>query len=160
MGQPEIWEYQKSVVNKNGLRAHLQLNSMLVGGAWDEAQQGYELQFERTAQDGSGTGVVETVFADILIAATGGSWSVPRLPTDKELPGMDDFKGEIFHTANYRKDVDLSGKRVGVVGNAASGCQIVPVIAEDPTTHVINFGRSSQWFIHRVSCQPQARSQF
>lgn len=161
MEQPEILEYQKSVVAKHGLRAHLHLNSMLVGGTWDDARQGYSLVIETIdPSTGKGTGDINTVFADVLVKATGGSWSVPKLPTEKEFPGLNTFKGEVMHSSGYRKDVDLKGKRVGVVGNAASGCQIVPVIAEDPTTQVVNFGRTQQWFVTRVSfpVSPETRS--
>lgn len=132
---------------------------MIVGGGWDDARQGYELRIERTVmKEGvtgttaiSGTGEEETVFASVIIAATGGSWSVPQLPTSKDLPGIESFSGQVFHSASWRSDVDLKGKTVGVIGNGASATQIVPVISEDETTKVVNFCRSAQWFITRVS---------
>lgn len=132
---------------------------MLVGATWDDARQGYELHIERTISpettpySGSTvkrSGEVEVVFANVIVQATGGSWSVPKFPTAQEFPGLDDFKGEVFHTAAWRADVELKGKRVGVIGNGATSAQIVPVIAKDPTTEVINIARNPQWFIERV----------
>lgn len=161
-GREELWQYQKDVVDRNGLRAHLQLNSMLVDAVWDDARQGYELRFERTVPSeltpysGStvkGTGEIEVAFANVLIQAVGGSWSVPKFPTEKQFPGLHDFKGEVFHTAAWRSDVDLKGKRVGVIGNGATACQVVPALAKEPTTQIINFGRTPQWLVERV-CLP------
>lgn len=132
---------------------------MIVGGAWDDTRQEYELRIERTVtKEGmtgaaaiSGTGEIETIFASVIIAATGGSWSVPQLPTSKDLPGIELFSGQVFHSASWRNDVDLRGKTVAIVGNGASATQIVPVVSEDDTTKVVNFCRSPQWFITRVS---------
>lgn len=159
-GRDEIWAYQKDVVDRTGLRAHLRTNVMLVGAAWDAARSGYELQLERTVSDPSSpysggavtkSGDVEVVFVNFLITANGGSWSLPKFPTPEEFPGLNDFKGEVFHTAAWRTDVDLKGKRVGVIGNGATGAQLVPALAKEPTTQVINIARTPQWFIERVN---------
>ena len=61
---------------------------------------------------------------EALVSAAGG-FTEPHYPDD--IPGIDKFKGPIFHSARWRKDVDLSNKTVGVVGNAASGYFAPPV---------------------------------
>jgi cation diffusion facilitator CzcD-associated flavoprotein CzcO len=161
-GRDEIWQYQKDVVQRNGLRPHIELNRMLIAANWDDERHGYELHIERTAQPDNhrtnsscsivGTGDVEVVFVDILIQAVGGSWSVPKLPTSCDLPGLEEFRGVVFHSAAWRTDVNLKNKRVGVIGNGASACQIVPAISEEPSTQVVNFGKTPQWFAARVGC--------
>ncbi|KAF8321564.1 FAD/NAD(P)-binding domain-containing protein [Clavulina sp. PMI_390] len=99
------------------------------------------------------TGELETVFADVLIQAIGGAWTIPKIPTAKDFPGLDDFEGPIFHSAAWRSDIDLKGKRVGVVGNAATGCQIVSALSKDPDVKVVNFARTPQWFVERPQVQ-------
>src|SRR5207302_10773087 len=62
--------------------------------------------------------------ADVLITACG-QLSVPKLPP---VAGLERFAGPAFHTARWRHDVDLSGKRVAVVGTGCSAIQVVPAI--------------------------------
>ncbi len=61
-----------------------------------------------------------------------------------DLDGLDSFRGPVFHTAEWRGDVDLTGKRVAVVGTGASAMQVVPAVA-DRTAHLTVFQRSPQW---------------
>jgi len=68
----------------------------------------------------------------------------------KDLPGKDVFKGEAWHSARWRDDVPLSGKKVGIIGNGCSSAQIIPELAKDPTTQILNFCRTPQWYVERV----------
>ncbi|RYE80201.1 MAG: NAD(P)/FAD-dependent oxidoreductase, partial [Myxococcales bacterium] len=65
------------------------------------------------------------VTARYLVSGAGGL-SEPRLP---DIRGIEDFRGEIFHSARWNHDVDLAGKRVAVIGTGASAIQIVPKVA-------------------------------
>ena len=55
-----------------------------------------------------------------------GQLHVPKTPA---FEGQADFKGDAFHSAEWKKGYDLTGKRVGVIGTGASAVQIVPTIA-------------------------------
>ncbi|KAI0256955.1 hypothetical protein BJV78DRAFT_1168189 [Lactifluus subvellereus] len=59
------------------------------------------------------------------------------------------FRGDAWHSAEWRHDVVLAGKRVGVIGNGCSAAQFVPQISKDPSVEVINFCRSPQWYTSR-----------
>jgi len=83
---------------------------------------------------------------EVVISAMGGFMS-PVFPRD--VPGKEEFKGVSFHSARWRHDVPLAGKRIGVIGNACSAAQLIPNIAKDPTVEVINFARTPQWFVPR-----------
>lgn len=54
---------------------------------------------------------------EVIISAMGGFMS-PAFPRD--VLGKEDFKGVSFHSARWRHDVPLAGKRIGVIGNACS----------------------------------------
>ena len=58
-----------------------------------------------------------------MIAAAG-PWNQPLVP---DIPGLDGFAGEVFHSSRWNHDYDLSGKRVAVVGTGASAVQFVPL---------------------------------
>jgi cation diffusion facilitator CzcD-associated flavoprotein CzcO len=83
--------------------------------------------------------------ADVLIAACG-QLSIPHVPP---LPGLDQFAGPAFHTAEWRHDVDLSGKRVAVVGTGCSAIQVVPAIAPH-VAHLDVYQRSPGWTIPKL----------
>jgi len=82
----------------------------------------------------------QTLTADAVITAVG-QLNRPKIPP---LPGLDAFRGPLFHSARWPADLDVTGKRVAVVGTGASAMQIVPAIAER-AGHVTVFQRSPQW---------------
>jgi cation diffusion facilitator CzcD-associated flavoprotein CzcO len=55
-----------------------------------------------------------------------GPLTEPALPN---IEGLDGFEGEVFHSARWNHDYDLTGKRVAVIGTGASAIQIIPELA-------------------------------
>ena len=103
-----------------------------------------------TYDDGSAIWRVATssgeVFeADVLVPAVG-QLSRPAVPP---IPGLDTFAGPSFHSAQWRHDVDLAGKRVAVVGTGASAIQFVPRIRRD-AAHVRVFQRSAPYVVPKL----------
>lgn len=88
------------------------------------------------------TAVGETLEADVLIPAVG-QLSRPAMP---DLPGLDTFTGPAFHSARWDHDVDLTGKRVGVIGTGASAAQFVPHVASQATELTV-FQRTPPWVV-------------
>ena len=84
------------------------------------------------------------VSADVVITASGGL-SEPRLP---EIEGIESFEGELFHSARWNHDYDLTGKRVAVIGTGASAIQIVPEIAKQ-VEHLDLYQRTPPWVMPR-----------
>ena len=64
-----------------------------------------------------------------LVVSATGPLTEPKLP---DIPGLADFPGKVFHSAQWDHDYDLEGKRVAVVGTGASAIQIVPEIQQRP----------------------------
>jgi cation diffusion facilitator CzcD-associated flavoprotein CzcO len=114
--QAELLQYARDVVDRFGLRQHLRLGTAVTSVRWLDGQARYEL---RTA-DG------KTEHFDAVISAVG-LLSVPRIP---DWPGLDTFAGTTFHTAGWEPDIDLTGKRVAVVGTGSTAAQVVPAVAE------------------------------
>lgn len=67
------------------------------------------------------------------------------------IPGLEDFKGQVTHSARWDHSFDYSNKRIAVIGNGSSGIQIVPQMAKLPGTEVTNFIRGPTWVTYRVS---------
>ena len=103
------------------------------GADWDAAAGNWVLDTSRG-----------TYTADVLVAA-GGPLTEPSVP---KLPGLETFGGEVFHSARWNHDYDLTGKRVAVIGTGASAVQFVPRIAPDVARlHV--FQRTAPWVVPR-----------
>ena len=109
--QKDIYEYWVSLAKKYGLYDNIILNRKVISAKWDDMAQEYEIVTEDTT-----TGEQSRCTAHILISAIG-VLETPRFPS---IAGLESFNGEMFHSARWNADVDLRGKRVGVVGNAAS----------------------------------------
>ena len=86
-------------------------------------------------------GTVDAVEVDAVISATG-QLNRPHLP---EIPGRDTFAGTAFHSARWPAGLDLTGKRVAVIGTGASAAQFIPIVAEQAAELVI-FQRTPAWF--------------
>ena len=113
--QPEILEYIKAVVDRHDIRRHVQLATEVVAAAWDDECTKWRVTL--------GSGREESV--DILCSAQG-MFNQIRWP---DIEGLDSFAGDAFHTGRWRDDVSLAGKRVAVIGTAATSVQMLPVIA-------------------------------
>lgn len=154
-GQPEIQQYIKNLVDQNDLRKHIQFNTRVHNAVWSESEQLYDIDLLSTTgnhwQDDSDNEKprppLVPIKAQAIISAIGGL-HVPLIP---DIKGIHTFAGPLFHSAEWRHDVDLKGKRIGIIGNGASACQIVPAISEDPMVNVVTFCRTPTWFVPRVS---------
>lgn len=111
----EIQEYLLGLVEKWKLRSHLRLNTEIVDARFDEAGAKWTL----TTDDDS------CVTARVVISGVGGLVD-PSLP---DIKGIESFGGEVFHTARWSHEHDLTGRNVAVIGTGASAVQVVPSIA-------------------------------
>ncbi len=85
-------------------------------------------------------GATESMHCDVLLSAVG----VLNRPIMPKLPGLEQFGGVSFHSAEWPEDLHLAGKRVAIVGTGASSMQITPAIA-DTVSELTVFQRSPQW---------------
>ncbi|HEX2578218.1 MAG TPA: NAD(P)/FAD-dependent oxidoreductase [Aquihabitans sp.] len=131
--QPELQSYFHSVMVKHDLEPHIRFETEVVGATWDEAGATWAVRV-RTA------GTEEVLEARAIISAVG-QLNRPHVP---EIAGQDAFAGPAFHSARWDHDLDLTGKRVAMIGAGASGFQIAPAIAEE-VGHLTVFQRTAQW---------------
>jgi cation diffusion facilitator CzcD-associated flavoprotein CzcO len=133
-GQAEILAYIQGVARDHGMLPHVRLNTAVAGAEYDAARAEWHV---RTAD-----GAVD-VF-DIFIPAVG-QLSRPVIP---DFPGLEGFAGPRFHSAAWDHTVDLAGKRVALVGCAASAVQILPELTKI-ALHVDVYQRTPNWLVPR-----------
>ncbi len=132
--QAEIQTYMEDCARKYDVAPHIRFSTEIASARFDEAHAVWRLR----------TAAGEEIVADVLVSAVG-QLNRPNVPT---IPGLESFRGERFHSARWRHDVDLAGKRVGVIGNAASAIQFIPQIAPK-VGHLAIFQRSANWMLPR-----------
>ncbi|MEH6491578.1 flavin-containing monooxygenase [Halopseudomonas sp.] len=130
--QPEIHDYIQHCTNKYQLRSRLRLNCDVSSAEFDEAEGHWNVT----------TGAGDTLRCRTLITACG-QLNRPLMPN---LDGIENFAGTAFHSARWRSDVDLGGKRVAVIGTGASAIQFVPQIVPQVASLDL-FQRSAPWVI-------------
>jgi cation diffusion facilitator CzcD-associated flavoprotein CzcO len=112
----EVKQYIDDYVVKYDLARHLRFDSEVMARTWDEQNHVWRLR----VNGGETT-------ARFVVSAIGAFVD----PKPCELPGLDDFGGQVIHSARWDHDVDLKGRRVAIVGTGASAVQIIPAIARD-----------------------------
>ena len=132
--QPVLLKYFQGIADKYDLRQKIRFSTMVEELAWDEARAVWRATLQ--GPDGK----TETLEANVVVTAVG-QLNRPRYP---DIEGRDSFAGPAFHSAEWRHDVDLKGKRVAVIGTGASAYQFVPEIAPDVAQMTV-FQRSPPW---------------
>jgi cation diffusion facilitator CzcD-associated flavoprotein CzcO len=133
-GQAEILDYVRDVAARYGIDKLVRLNTAVRGAVFNAGDLTWSVE--------TGDGAVEKF--DIFIPAVG-QLAIPSVP---DLTGLEDFQGPRFHSASWDHSVDLAGKRVGVIGSAASAVQLIPELAKI-AAGVGVFQRTANWVIPR-----------
>ena len=134
--QPDILGYIEDVVDREGLAGLIRTGTEVTDAVWDESTARWQVRTR--AADGTTT----TYAAELLVSAVG-QLSRPHIPN---LPGLETFDGPAFHSAEWDHDVDLTGKRVVVVGTGASAIQFVPHL-QRRAAHVTVIQRSAPYVV-------------
>jgi 4-hydroxyacetophenone monooxygenase len=132
--QPVLLDYFRDVAERHNLRRKIRFQTIVESLTWDDARSLWRARLR-----GPG-GAEETVEANAVITAVG-QLNRPRYP---EIEGRESFEGPSFHSAEWRHDVDLTGKRVAVIGTGASAFQFVPEIAPKVASLKV-FQRTPPW---------------
>jgi cation diffusion facilitator CzcD-associated flavoprotein CzcO len=133
-GWREIQDYILDTTHKHGLRPHIRFGCAVNAAHFDPATGSWAIGIE------SG----ETLTARHFVLAAG-PLHRPQIP---QLPGLEKFRGRVFHSARWDHDYDLAGKRVASLGTGGSAIQYCPEIAPAVAQlHV--FQRTPGWVIPR-----------
>ncbi|MDT5095520.1 MAG: 4-hydroxyacetophenone monooxygenase [Mycobacterium sp.] len=138
--QPEILQYLNDVCDRHGIAGHVRFDTEVVSATWHDDSASWAVETRHA------DGATETLTARGLICAVG-QFSNSSTP---DIKGAKDFERPAFHTSKWDDSVDLTGKRVAVIGAGATGFQLVPSIA-DITEHVDVYQRTAQWMTPNLS---------
>jgi cation diffusion facilitator CzcD-associated flavoprotein CzcO len=125
---PEIQRYLVEVSEEHDLRRHIEFGATITEATWQGDR------WDLLTSSG------EEISASAVVFATGFLHHL-RMPN---LEGMHDFQGQWFHSSQWPQDLDVRGKRIGIVGTGSSGIQLVSELAYQDC-HVTQFVRTPQW---------------
>ena len=130
---PEIRAYWQDVARRNDVYSKLRLTTKVTGLYWEPQRAQWRVEIDAK-------GCKSTEYFDFVVQAIGrfNSWRLP------EYPGMDKFKGPLFHSSNYDQSFDHRGKTVATIGNGASGIQITPALQKE-CVRIDHYVRSPTW---------------
>ncbi|AZI35659.1 putative steroid monooxygenase [Caenibius tardaugens NBRC 16725] len=126
--QPELERYANHVADRFDLRGHIRLSTVVTHMRFDETANRWHVHTDKG----------DHFLCRYVIAATG-SLSAANSP---DWPDRDLFRGDIYHTTQWpREGLDLSGKRVGLIGTGSTGIQAAPILAQQ-AEHLTVFQRT------------------
>src|SRR4051794_10005736 len=131
--QSEIQDYLRSVAAKYNVGDKHLFETEVTLAQWDIDEQRWLV--DTTSGNFS---------ADVLVGAVG-ALCEPALP---DIKGIENFQGELFHSARWNHDAELKGKRVAIIGTGASAIQIGPAIAGE-VGHLDVYQRTAPWVMPR-----------
>lgn len=140
VSQPEISGYAEMLTDHIGARDKIRFSRKVVELKYLESDGVWRISTVDTE-----TGEPADVVTGHHVVSANGPLSSPRMP---ELGGMELFKGESFHTAQWDSNAQLAGKRVGVIGTGASAAQVITTIADEVETLTV-FQRTPTWCLRR-----------
>ncbi|MBB3084407.1 flavin-containing monooxygenase [Geodermatophilus sabuli] len=132
LDQPDILDYLNHVVDRFDLRRDIELDTEVIRAVFDEDSSLWTV----TTADGREFTSRYVVNALGLLART----NIP------DIPGRDSFAGTLVHTNAWPHDLDITGKRVGVIGTGSTGTQFI-VAAARTAGHLTVFQRSPQYCV-------------
>jgi 4-hydroxyacetophenone monooxygenase len=132
--QPLLWNYFRKVTDKYGLRQYMRFQTEVIESIYDEMHALWKTRVRD--RDGN----EETIVSNVVITAVG-QLSRPRLP---DIKGIETFKGQSFHSAEWDHAIDLKGKRIAAIGTGASAFQFIPEIAPQAKQLYV-FQRTAPW---------------
>ncbi|MCZ4551420.1 flavin-containing monooxygenase [Gordonia rubripertincta] len=117
-GQPELLKYIQHVADRHDLRRDIQFNTRVTSARFQDDSSRWSVKTEQG----------EEFSAQYFIMAVG---CLSR-PKALEVPGLEMFTGQTYHTASWPETgVDFTGRRVAVIGTGSSGIQAIPLIAQE-----------------------------
>jgi cation diffusion facilitator CzcD-associated flavoprotein CzcO len=132
--QSELLAYSVECTVKSGLLPHIRYDAEVTGARFEVSHNLWRVQLRNG----------DTVEAQFLVTGVG---QLHR-PSTPAIAGRETFAGKSFHSARWDHSVDLAGKRIAVIGNAASAVQFVPQIAPLAAQLTV-FQRSANWLLPR-----------
>ncbi len=146
----ELLEYFRHFVKRHGLADHIRYNTEVTAAKYDEKHAVWDVELKSNTG-----GAPRKMRVNALVSAVG-QLNRPRIP---QIEGREKFSGVQLHSAEWDPELDLTGKRVAVIGSGASAFQLVPEVAK-LAARLYVFQRSAPWMLPNPLYHEPVSTQF
>lgn len=142
----EIRQYWQNLAKKHSVYDYTKFNTQVTKAEWNDQDSHWVLSKLDLVSN-----LTSTESFDFLITAIGlfNSWRFP------DYPGLETFEGHLRHSSNWDPDFDPKGKHIAVIGNGASGIQLVPEL-QKTASHIDHYARSRTWIAGSIGGRDRA----
>jgi cation diffusion facilitator CzcD-associated flavoprotein CzcO len=144
--QQAILAYLQQVASDYGLRPHLCLNTEISEAHFQQDKNNWNIVTKSNQQDKNNCNIVTEsnrhICAEVVIFAVGQL----HKPNSPDIPGVENFPGSVFHSAEWDHKIDRKNKRISVIGTGSSAAQMLPTLARE-SSHLTVFQRTPQWVL-------------
>lgn len=147
---PSILQYLRDTITEFGIDRHIRFGHLVTNAEWSSDDARWTVHANR-----KDTGEAVSVTCNYLFMCSG--YYSYRGGHTPEFPGMADFGGRVVHPQAWPDDLDVSGKRVVVIGSGATAMTLVPALAEEGA-HVTMLQRSPTYVVARPDHDPLANA--
>ena len=130
----ETKRYLQHIATKHGVAGSFRFNTEAVGAKWDEARALWVVSLRGV------NGTTDQVTANFIISGSG-LFATPKPP---DIPGIERFRGRMFHSTQWDHSFDYAGKRVALIGNGSTGVQMMAHLARSAKQLTV-YQRSANW---------------
>ncbi|KAL4971481.1 hypothetical protein BDW66DRAFT_146074 [Aspergillus desertorum] len=143
---PAIVNYLKRTTAQYGIDRHIQYGQHLRGADWSSADSTWSLSVENTADE-----QMKTLSARFIIFGTG--YYDYETPLQTEIPGLDQFTGQVVHPQFWPEELDYSDKRIVIIGSGATAVTLLPSLVQK-AQHVTMLQRSPTYILALPNRKP------
>lgn len=134
----KVLQYLETVAADHEITQHLHFGQEVTSAVWDEETSKWELILTSKTIGRSS----EKTTCNAIISASG-LFSTPKVP---DIPGLESFKGPIFHTSRWDHSIPIEGKKVALIGTGSTGTQLAPALA-GTAQHLTVYQRTPMWIV-------------
>ena len=135
---PSILRYLQETVEEHAVKEHIRFGQKVTSAAWDSTAALW------TVSTLSHTGEVSQVRGRLLFMCSGYyNYDAGYTPN---LPGLDDFRGQLVHPQHWPEELDYRGRKIAVIGSGATAVTLIPAMAES-AAHITMIQRSPTYIV-------------
>src|SRR6201996_2469427 len=141
---PSILRYVRDTATEAGIDRHIRFGYRVTGASWSSADARWTVEATHQASPGAATPATVTFTCNFLLVCTG--YYRYDHGYQAELPGIENFGGQVVHPQQWPEDLDYAGKRIVVIGSGATAVTLVPALA-GTAEHVTMLQRSPTYIL-------------
>ncbi|KAE8364670.1 hypothetical protein BDV27DRAFT_128096 [Aspergillus caelatus] len=134
---PSIVKYMNNAAERHGIKKHILFEHRLLGADWSSAENTWSLSVEHEGHS-------KSFSARFIVFGTG--YYDYHMPLQAEIPGLDQFQGQIIHPQFWPEGLDYSDKKVVIIGSGATAVTLLPNLAQK-AKHVTMLQRSPTYIL-------------